>query len=122
MVVDAFLGRIQDPVPTESAAGTVEILRDPAFRAIMFTDLKDSTAMTTRLGDAKALHLLHIHNAMTRNALRDHNGREVKHTAMDSWSPLLLFLMQYGVLLVSRRLLRLITKQILIQLCMYELA
>jgi class 3 adenylate cyclase len=79
-VVDAFLGRIKDPVPTERSAGTVEILREPAFRAIMFTDLKDSTAMTTQLGDAKALHLLHIHNAMTRNALRDHNGREVKHT------------------------------------------
>lgn len=80
-VVDAFLGRIKDPVPTtEGTEGTAEILRESAFRAIMFTDLKDSTAMTTRLGDAKALHLLHIHNAMTRNALRDHNGREVKHT------------------------------------------
>jgi len=45
----------------------------------MFTDLKDSTEMTTRLGDAKALHLIHIHNALIRNALRDHAGREVKH-------------------------------------------
>jgi class 3 adenylate cyclase len=36
--------------------------------------------MTSRLGDAKALHLLHIHNAITRNALRDFGGREVKHT------------------------------------------
>ena len=35
--------------------------------------------MTTRLGEAKALHLLHIHNAFTRNALREHSGREVKH-------------------------------------------
>jgi class 3 adenylate cyclase len=26
------------------------------------------------------LHLLHIHNALTRNALRDYRGREVKHT------------------------------------------
>jgi class 3 adenylate cyclase len=45
----------------------------------MFTDLKDSTSMTTQLGDKKSLHLLHIHNAFTRNALRDHEGREVKH-------------------------------------------
>lgn len=79
-VVDAFLGRIKDPVPTPGAAGTVEMLREPAFRAIMFTDLKDSTGMTSRLGDAKALHLLHVHNAIMRNALRDHAGREVKHT------------------------------------------
>ena len=46
----------------------------------MFTDLKDSTLMTTLYGDAKALHLLHVHNALTRNALKAHEGREVKHT------------------------------------------
>jgi class 3 adenylate cyclase len=46
----------------------------------MFTDLKDSTLMTTLYGDAKALHLLHIHNALTRNSLKAHRGREVKHT------------------------------------------
>lgn len=79
-VVEAFLGRIKDPVPNENTMATVEVLREPAFRIIMFTDLKDSTAMTSRLGDARALHLLHIHNAMTRNALRDFEGREVKHT------------------------------------------
>jgi class 3 adenylate cyclase len=45
----------------------------------MFTDLNNSTAMTTRLGDTKALHLLHVHNAFTRNALREYAGREVKH-------------------------------------------
>jgi class 3 adenylate cyclase len=79
-VVNAFLGRIKDPVPAEGTGATVEALREPAFRAIMFTDLKDSTEMTTRLGDARALHLLHIHNAMIRNAIRDFDGREVKHT------------------------------------------
>ncbi len=80
MIVEAFLGRIMDPVSTEGPGASIEALREPAFRVIMFTDLKDSTTMTTRLGDAKALHLLHIHNAMTRSALREHNGREVKHT------------------------------------------
>ena len=79
-VVDAFLGRINDPVPPENSEAGVETLREPAFRIIMFTDLKDSTAMTSRLGEDMALHLLHVHNAMTRNALRDFDGREVKHT------------------------------------------
>jgi class 3 adenylate cyclase len=77
MVVEGFLGRIKDPVPIE---GTSSIAMDSAFRAIMFTDLKDSTVMTMRLGEAKAMHLLHIHNALIRNVLRDHDGREVKHT------------------------------------------
>lgn len=76
-VVAAFLGRVTDPPPANLAAGTAPV--DPAFRAVMFTDLEDSTSMTTRLGDAKALHLLHVHNAMTRNALRSYAGREVKH-------------------------------------------
>jgi class 3 adenylate cyclase len=80
-VVDAFLGRIKDPPPVDTSAGKAdEISIDPGFRAIMFTDLKDSTLMTTRYGDTKALHLLHIHNALTRNALKAHRGREVKHT------------------------------------------
>src|SRR6476659_6806860 len=80
-IVEAFLGRVKDSTPVDSSSGTrAELLIDPAFRAIMFTDLKDSTLMTTMFGDTKALHLLHIHNALTRNALRDHRGREVKHT------------------------------------------
>src|SRR5262245_45845675 len=80
-VVDAFLGRIKDPLPMDTSpekAGETSI--DPGFRAIMFTDLKDSTLMTTLYGDTKALHLLHIHNALTRNALKAHRGLEVKHT------------------------------------------
>jgi class 3 adenylate cyclase len=76
-VVQAFLGRIDDPAPPSSAE---EKVVDTAFRAIMFTDLKDSTLMTSKYGDAKALHILNVHNAITRNALRQYRGNEVKHT------------------------------------------
>ena len=76
-VVEAFLGRIKDPpAPSTDSAETI----DSGFRAIMFTDLKDSTLMTTLYGDAKALHLLHVHNALTRNSLSANRGREIKHT------------------------------------------
>ena len=75
--MEAFLGRVNDPAPLSMSE---EIELDSAFRAIMFTDLKDSTLMTTIYGDNKALHLLRIHNALTRNALRAHSGTEVKHT------------------------------------------
>lgn len=76
-VVEAFLGRIDDPTKASSAA---ENKVDSAFRVIMFTDLKDSTLMTSKFGDTRALHLLNIHNAITRNALRQYRGSEVKHT------------------------------------------
>jgi class 3 adenylate cyclase len=80
-VVEAFLGRIKDPAPVDTSSGkSGEVPIDSGFRTIMFTDLKDSTLMTTIFGDSKALHLLHIHNALIRNGLRDHGGREVKHT------------------------------------------
>ena len=80
-VVDAFLGRIKDPPRLDySPKKPDEVPVDPGFRAIMFTDLKDSTRMTTLHGDTKALHLLHIHNALTRNSLKPYRGREVKHT------------------------------------------
>jgi len=76
-IVKSFLGRVTDPEPVNSQS---EVQIDSAFRTIMFTDLKDSTLMSTIFGDAKALHLVRVHNALTRNALRKNNGSEVKHT------------------------------------------
>ena len=81
LIVQAFLGRVSDPVPEpgdDEGSGQDEI--EPAFRSIMFTDLKDSTQLAVQLGDKKAMHLLRVHNAMTREALRANNGREVKTT------------------------------------------
>jgi hypothetical protein len=85
-IVQAFLGRVSDPPPVDTFTRKAEgLLIDAAFRAIMFTDLKDSIRMTTTFGDTKALHLLHIHNALTRNALRDHRGVRSNIRAMALW-------------------------------------
>jgi len=76
-IVEVFLGRTHDLTAVDNFLAPPA---DSAFRAIMFTDLKDSTLMTRMFGDTKALHLLHIHNALIRNALREYQGSEVKHT------------------------------------------
>lgn len=47
---------------------------------IMFTDIEASTTMTQRLGDAAAQDILRDHNEIVRQALRDNNGAEIKHT------------------------------------------
>ena len=47
---------------------------------ILFTDMESSTALTQRLGDAKAQDLLRTHNTIVRDALKAHGGSEVKHT------------------------------------------
>lgn len=76
-IVESFLGRINDP---ELQAGEKSPKIDNAFRAIMFTDLKDSTLITNTVGDDKAMELLHMVNDITRNALSENNGTEIKHT------------------------------------------
>jgi len=55
---------------------------DPASRLaiILFTDLTSSTALTQRLGDAKAQELVRAHNAIVREALAAQGGTEIKHT------------------------------------------
>ena len=45
---------------------------------ILFTDVEGSTALTQRLGDAKARGLLREHERMVREALKAHGGSEVK--------------------------------------------
>jgi class 3 adenylate cyclase len=75
--VEAFLGRVSDP-PSNGPDARVNF--DAAVRAIMFTDIVDSTAMTARLGDARAVEMVRAHDAIVRRALKDSRGREVKHT------------------------------------------
>lgn len=74
--VQAFLGRVSDP----ASVGRGAAIADPAFRAIMFTDIADSTAMTARLGDERSVEMVRAHDALVRRALNEKDGREIKHT------------------------------------------
>ena len=75
--VQAFLGRISDPEPQE---GESQPIAESALRAVVFTDIVNSTEMTGRLGDARAMEMVRVHDRVVRQALADHGGREVKHT------------------------------------------
>jgi class 3 adenylate cyclase len=71
--VQAFFGSLPEhPVGTAYA--------ESAVRAVLFTDICGSTQMTERLGDDQAMTLLREHDAIVRDALATHEGREVKHT------------------------------------------
>ena len=54
------------------------VMEPGGFRTILFTDVEGSTALTQRLGDAKARDLLRKHERMVREALKAHGGAEVK--------------------------------------------
>ena len=72
--MDEFLG---------DGTATVEAAETPApsgLVTILFTDLASSTALTQRLGDAKAQELVRAHNTIVREALAAHGGSEIKHT------------------------------------------
>jgi class 3 adenylate cyclase len=69
--IDEFLGG------GEEAAAAAEPAPG-AFRTVLFTDVEGSTALTQRLGDAKAREVLRPHERMVREALRAHGGSEVK--------------------------------------------
>jgi class 3 adenylate cyclase len=69
--IDEFLGEEEEATSPAAPAGLVTIL---------FTDMEGSTALTQRLGDAKAQEVLRAHNSIVREALKAHGGSEIKHT------------------------------------------
>ena len=90
-LVEAFLGSAEESVdiqPTTLPAGLSrddlpegpagKPALDTALCTILFTDVAGSTAMTQRLGDEASYRLVQEHNAIIRNALREHRGNEVK--------------------------------------------
>jgi class 3 adenylate cyclase len=70
--IDEFLGD-SEPAPPEAKPSTAG-----GFCTILFTDVEGSTALTERLGDAKARDVLRDHERIVREALRAHGGAEVK--------------------------------------------
>ncbi len=54
--------------------------RDSGVRTILFTDIANSTEMTSRFGDRAAMTMLKVHDGIVRRTLRENHGREVKHT------------------------------------------
>jgi class 3 adenylate cyclase len=69
--IDEFLG---EGAEAKAASG----LAAEDIHTILFTDVEGSTALTQRLGDAKARELLREHERMVREALKSHGGAEVK--------------------------------------------
>jgi class 3 adenylate cyclase len=62
----------------ESEKAAAPVLAPEDIHTILFTDVEGSTALTQRLGDAKARDLLREHERMVREALKAHGGAEVK--------------------------------------------
>lgn len=77
--VDDFIGPDElGPALQEQPPGSIST--DTVFRAIVFTDLEDSTPLNQRLGDDAYVELLQTHDELMANCLSSHGGMRVKHT------------------------------------------
>jgi len=63
-----------------SAPAAASFPRDSGLVTILFTDIEGSTRKTQAMGDAAAQEMLRTHNRVIREALREHDGFEIKHT------------------------------------------
>jgi class 3 adenylate cyclase len=78
-IAEAFLGEGQVAPEGDVRIGP-DGSRDTAIRTVLFTDIVESTSLTQRIGDAAAMEIITIHDAVVRGALSMTAGREVKHT------------------------------------------
>ena len=78
-VLDDFIGPDEHgPAFREDPADRIST--DTVFRAIVFTDLENSTPLNQRLGDDAYVELLKIHDDLLATCLDDNSGLHVKHT------------------------------------------
>ncbi len=80
-LMDGFLGGGgATPLGAALMPGRASSALDGGLRTILFTDLVDSTSVTNRVGDARAVEILRTHDAIIRECLDTTGGRQVKHT------------------------------------------
>ncbi len=78
--ISQFMGDWEANVPDIARIAGPGSSLDSGLRAIMFTDLEGSTAVSSREGDGRALEVIERHDSIVRTALATAGGREVKHT------------------------------------------
>jgi len=76
---DTTYGRVA-PLIEEFAGGTKkpDSVEPSAVRTVLFTDIVGHTEMMSRLGDERGRDVLREHERITRKALTEHGGDEVK--------------------------------------------
>jgi len=77
-VVEAEVTRLLSDVAPSAKASATSTAPAGGLVTILFTDIEGSTALTHRLGDVRAREVLREHERITREALAQHGGSEVK--------------------------------------------
>lgn len=80
-VVNAFLGRIEDPKSSDlSEDSDFPVINESAYRTIMSTNLVEYPFMISKYGNTDAKMLLNTHDSIIQKAIEHHNGRKVNQS------------------------------------------
>lgn len=80
-LVMAFLGRINEPEPDpENITAGNNVLYDPAYRAILITQLAEAALIPSKFGKNKGRKIFNAYGKTIENAFKAFQGREVRHS------------------------------------------
>ncbi len=83
-LVNAFLGRIEDPQSSEFLENSdLPIISEPAFRIIMHLCAVDAALFNSTLANEKTSDIINEYHNMVRSAVKQADGREVKQSNYD---------------------------------------
>lgn len=83
-VVEAFLGRIQDPDTFDQLnRDDLKIFNDPAFRVILVAQIEDVRLLKFKHGSAKSKQLISLYHETLSALLKKYEGREVELEGQD---------------------------------------
>ena len=77
--IEEFIAEYPSSSQAKQKAGNVQELVSDTH-VVLFTDIAGSSALAQRVGDAQAQEVRRAHDAIVREALQAHRGKEVKHT------------------------------------------
>jgi len=78
-VVNAFLGRIENPAIAGNSRDLEKtFINESAFRTILITKIADFSVLKVKLGNEKVASFIDFHDKIIRKAIKKHSGREVK--------------------------------------------
>ncbi len=80
-VVNAFLGRIEDPKSQQTMDDSdLSIITEPAFRTIMYICISEIVLFKAAFGNEEAALAHHMYNELILSSIKTHGGREVNQT------------------------------------------
>ena len=79
-IVEAFLGRVNDPEETPITDTGLKLINDPSYRIIMVTLVEDPVLLKNKLGKEKANELLNRYQDFVRQELLNFSGQEAEHS------------------------------------------